>query len=489
MQQLKKIPFFLLLLPLFLCLHGALENHGFIKAGELLLPGLSILTAVLVLTGIIFLVTKNFQLATLISFFISLWYLFFGALHDFIKSHAVLSFLKSYSVLLPVLIVITVLWIFFLLRKKNLHPKLISYLNVLLLIYCCVDAYQLINKTVFVSQKTTVKQPAFFPNKVTQKPNVYLIVLDEYPGFRSLTDSFGFSNATFEEYLRANNFRVGDGIANYDLTYFSMSSILNMQYIQKDYEALQLTQSDFQRRGVEINNAAVPQIFKSLGYSIENYSIFDLADQPAVSSNNAFVLAHTKLLTDKILHNRIKRDIGDRLGKFIPFWKSDNFYRHDIDNKYTEKMLLQSAYTKTSTPKFVYGHFMLPHGPYYYDSAGNKNNFNQISDYTTWSNKALFISYLKYANTRVMHIVNNIIKNDPLAIIIVMGDHGYRQYGDGRLYQPFRYNNLLATRVPGKKPFVYSDSSSNVNWFRYIFNSQFGQNMPYLADTSIVLRH
>lgn len=489
MILLKKIPFFLPLLALFFCLHGALENHGFIRAHELVFPFFFISAFIGALTAVIFIVTRNFRLASLVSFFISLWYLFFGAFHDFIKNHISHSFLKSYSLILPVLFILTALLVYFLFRKKNLHPKLIHYLNILLLIYCSLDGVLLINKTISVTQKMELGPSVFNPAKVIHKPNVYLIVLDEYAGFKSLSDSFGFSNATFKEYLRANNFSMIEGIANYDLTYFSISSILNMQYIQKDYEALQLTQSDFQRRGVEINNATVPQIFKNLGYSIENYSIFDLAGLPAVSTDNAFVLAHTKLLTDKMLHNRIKRDLGDRLGKFVPFWNNDDFYQHDIDNRYTEKMLLQSATAKSAKPKFVYGHFMMPHGPYYYDSLGNKNTFSEISDYTKWSNKTLYISYLKYANAKIIHILNNIIKNDPQAIILVMGDHGYRAYDDQRLYQPLRYNNLLVTRVAGKKPFVYEGSRSNVNLFRYIFNTQFGQSMPYLSDTSVVLRY
>ncbi len=487
MQFLKKAPLYLFLLVLFFCLHGWLDNYGFIKAAEVIYPGLLILLAVITLTAIVFLFTRDILFASLVVFFISLWYLFFGALHDWIKDTAFLSFLKSYTVLLPALLIVTICWIIFLKRKRNLHSKLALFLNILLLIYCGVDIFSLTRLQV----QQAPKQAAvinFDQSKVMQKPAVYLLLFDGYPGFKNLKDSFGFVNDSLQHYLASRSFSTPPVSTNYDLTYFSMSSIFNMKYVKDDFDNMNLTQRDFQKRGVEINQGAIFPIFRSMGYGIKNLSIFEIDNEDPVSSKNSFVLAHSILLTDKILHNRMKRDIGDRLAKIIPFWPTDDFYQHDIDNKLTEKLLLEDIAIKKDKPQFTYAHFMMPHGPYYHDSLGNKNPFQQISHYTMWQNKPLFVAYVKYVNSRIYKMVDSIIAHDPYAIIIVMGDHGFRAPRGKSIYQPSRYDNLFAIHMPkemimGPKPF-----NTTVNLFPYIFNSQFGQSMAYLKDSAVILR-
>ncbi|MFM6924077.1 MAG: hypothetical protein ACKOU7_01120, partial [Ferruginibacter sp.] len=111
MKLFRKIPFFLVLLALFFCLHGSTENFGFIHFTEVLYPGLFIVAGIMLLTGILFLFTSNWLHASLIAFFISLWYLFFGALHDLVKSTPSLSFLKTYPVMVTLLLLLTVAWI------------------------------------------------------------------------------------------------------------------------------------------------------------------------------------------------------------------------------------------------------------------------------------------------------------------------------------------------------------------------------------------
>jgi hypothetical protein len=173
----------------------------------------------------------------------------------------------------------------------------------------------------------------------------------------------------------------------------------------------------------------------------------------------------------------------------LPFWKNKDFYYHDADNKRTEKKLISTVAEKKQGPVFVYAHFMMPHGPYYYDSSGNKNPFDKIANYTKWKDKELFVSYLKYINNRVERILSDIISNDPGAVIVLMGDHGYREYDNKGLDQPYRYDNLCAVRFPGNNHVNFKENRSNVNLFRYIFNCEFGQQIPYLPDSSVILRY
>jgi hypothetical protein len=489
MPLLKKIPFFLLLLALFFCLHGSIENFGFIRFTEVLYPGLYIVTGIILLTGLLLLFTRNLLHASLTAFFISLWYLFFGAFHDQVKSIDSLAFLKPYSVIIPILLLLTIGWILILKFRKSLHGRLAAYINMLMLIYCLVDIFILVKLQLTKPARLPVDSVKFDAAAVTKKPDVYLLVFDGYPGATSLKDSFNFTNDNLQQYLALNAFKPLPVFANYDLTYFCMASTFNMQYVKKDFHQLHLTQRDFQKRGVEINQAAIFTVFRSLGYQVNNFSIFEIDGLPPVSDKNSFLLSQAKLLTDKIFHKRLNRDVGDRLGRIIPFWKNRDFYQHDTDNKHAEDLLIRSATEKKQPPQFVYAHFMMPHGPYYFDSLGNKNPYEKISHYTRWQDKALFLSYLKYVNKRMINMVDSIVKHSPEAIIVVMGDHGFRSFNTTALYQPMRFDNLCAARFPDGKYYRMKDKWSSVNLFRYLFNSQFGQKIPYLSDSSITLRY
>ncbi len=318
---------------------------------------------------------------------------------------------------------------------------------------------------------------------------MFYLLFDGYPGLKSLKDSFNYTNDSLQNYFRSNSFKILPVFSNYDLTYFSMSSIFNMQYIKNNFDTIQLTQRDFQKQGSEINRAAIFPLFKSMGYTIENLSIFEVDDKPPVSVANSFLLAHSLLLTDKILHKRLQRDIGDRLAKIIPFWKNNDFYQHVTDNKLAEERLLNIATKKAVMPQFVYAHFMMPHGPYYFDSAGKKNPYQKISHFNMWSNKELFISYIKYVNQKITQMVDSIVAHNPGAIIIVMGDHGFRSFISNEKIQELRYDNLCAVRFPDNRYPAFKDKWSNVNLFRYVLNCQFGQHIPYLADSCVILRY
>ena len=88
MQLLKKIPFFVFLLVVFFCLHGSVENYGYLNSFEVLKVGAIIILCMAIPFLAIGFFTKNYLFASLVCFFIALCYLFFGAIHDWIKKQA-----------------------------------------------------------------------------------------------------------------------------------------------------------------------------------------------------------------------------------------------------------------------------------------------------------------------------------------------------------------------------------------------------------------
>jgi hypothetical protein len=391
-----------------------------------------------------------------------------------------------FSFLIGILVLLTVIWTVWLKKKKPMQEKMFLYLNVLLIIYCSFDGVLLITKS-GTSQKQRSARVPFNPALVRSKPNVYYLLFDEYPGYKSLKDSFAFANDSFFNYLHRQEFRVLPVFSNYHFTLFSMSSILNMKYVDPGYIPLDVSQHDFQLRINEIREAVVVDVFKSMGYDFRNYSIFDVDDQHSVADLNSFLPVHSVLITDKLLHNRLIRSTGWWLRKF-PLWRRKYLFQHEVNNQYSEKMLIKTAEDKKTKPVFCYTHFIMPHGPFYRDSLGNHNSDEQIDDEFTWT-RAAFLSYVKYTNTVIRSMVDKIIAADPGAIIAVMSDHGYRTYANKDTYEPFNYNNICAVRFPDKNYLDLREKWSNVNFFRYLFNCEFNQQLPYLADSTIALSY
>ncbi len=173
-----KIPYFLFLLVLFFCLHGSVENYGFLHVNEVIRVFAITSACVALLFLVTFGLTKNLLLASLVSFFISSWWLFFGAIHDLIKATPFLDFLRSYTVLIPVLLVLNIFIIRWIKRNKQLHPKLFLFLNILFLVFCLADGVLLTNRYFNYKEIRVAQAVKFNASKVRQKPNVYFLLFD-----------------------------------------------------------------------------------------------------------------------------------------------------------------------------------------------------------------------------------------------------------------------------------------------------------------------
>ena len=488
MKLLKKIPFFLLLLVFFFCLHGSVENYGYLDLSEVLWVGVVISGYVVAFFFILVILIRNKMLAALITFFTALWYLFFGAIHDGIKSIGWLHFMHSYSVLLPLLIVCNVVYIYLLKRRVAFQSKLFFYLNILLFVYCIFDGILLLNKHTADKNISNTSAVIFDTSKVKAKPNVYFIVLDCYAGYKSLQDSFGFKNDSFYTFLQQKSFKILPSTSNYDFTFYSMASTLNMEYIKGDFENKTASQKDIQLRFNDVRNATIFSTFSAMGYNIENYSFFDVQAKKGIYDNsNSFFPLHSFLLLNKIFHKRLLSDLGWMLhhGRFKIDWLTkEKIYRNDTYNTKALKLLHASILTPGTQPKLCYTHLLLPHEPYYKDSLGNYITLTEGAMY----NKALYVSYLKYSNSIIKSTVTSITNKDSAAIIIIMSDHGFNTQ-KVRYYTPSTYNNVFAVRFPNQKFDTSINEISNVNFFRYLFNAQFNQKIPYLKDSTIWVKN
>jgi hypothetical protein len=68
-----------------------------------------------------------------------------------------------------------------------------------------------------------------------------------------------------------------------------------------------------------------------------------------------------------------------------------------------------------------------------------------------------------------------------------MSDHGFRQFKEP-VDKKYYFSNLISIYLPDGNYSGFYDGMSNVNMFRAFLNTEFGQNLPILKDSTIFLR-
>ena len=98
-----------------------------------------------------------------------------------------------------------------------------------------------------------------------------------------------------------------------------------------------------------------------------------------------------------------------------------------------------------------------------------------------------YLGYLEYVNAGIKRLITNIQQNTGnKAIIIVMGDHGFREHIDLNLHSNFQ--NMNAVYIPGGDYHLLYDSISGVNQFSVILNTVFGQSLAMQKDSTVFLK-
>lgn len=486
-KSLRYKPFFVLLLSLFFMLHGLVEHYGVIDMTDI-----GILTVTyLAFTGGFYLLSwlffRNALKASILTSAIMASNFFFGAVFDFLKLHSPVRFFYKYNFLLGI-IVLSLIVLFIVLKKaKRPFYRLALFLNMLLLIYIIIDLGILIK---CVANPPANKLAIYDFTKNNQykiadscsKPDIYLLLFDEYASSRALKQRMGLDN-DIDSFLKANQFLVQEASkSNYEYTVFSMASMLNMCYHTHIKYVNGFGHDEVLECYRMIKENQVISYLSNNGYEIENLSIFDLAGAPS-HFDQTWLPLKTKMITEGTLVSRIIIDFGWWLNthKLLKWTYWDQFNNN--------QKLLQEVRTvstvKQKQPRFIYAHFLMPHSPYFVDRYGNKKADTTVFRESEVRKTGAYADYLLYVNTEIKKMVPALLRNtDSNALIIVMGDHGFRK---DSLTTPRLFQNLNAVYFPPKYHSQLYDSITNINQFPAIFNTLFHQNFPLQKDSCVYL--
>ena len=462
---------YLFLLPLFFVLNGLRVNPNVITWGDALRLFLFYEVAavlILLLFRFFFKETNKAALATFISLAV---YLFFGVVHDTLKKFVPIS-LTKYSLLLPCLFIAYFCFLL-LLKKEIIAKRLLAYLNTLLGILILLELIMSVQQTF----KQNDKAFSIAAKPGLPKPNVYLIVLDEYAGSAQLEHTFHFRNTIFLDSLLSLGFAVSkSATSNYSATPFSIASLLSMSY-NDELKNFDYTDQNLNYCYRKIAQSNVVAGFKSLGYRFVNLSIFDVQGEESQISKT-FLKAGTELITAQTLGSRLKKDlyvnfVSNNLRRTFLYKKMVMEDLHN--NELLYQKTVQQARTASLQPAFIYTHLLMPHFPYYYKSNGVLNDLSVMSP-ENLHNMTLYLEYLHYINKRILTLLNQILQADKESVILLLSDHGYRYANDGN----FVFSTLFASY--NAKGAMKNNASvvTNVNVFRQLFNQLFNTQFPLL---------
>lgn len=477
--------FFLLLLPFFFVLHGYIDNKEAMRFWEALQLFGEYALISLVIFGISFLLTRSRRKAALFAFALLFFHLFFGALHDAVKGLFPSLFVSKYVFILPFALLFFIGLLIYLRRTKKDFSRLAVYLNLIFLLLIVMDLPWL-----FATNKTPMTTVAGTTVCDTcDKPDIYLLIADEYADSASLQQIFGFNNNDFQNALRRRGFHlVENSRSNYNFTPFAMASLFQMNYLE-GIEGRNQNLSDRNKCYSWINNAGILNFLKQQGYEIRNNSMFNLANIPTAAPQNYIRIGKDMIVSHTLL-SRMNRDLRYHLA--LTFKLESEIHRLSYAMHHCNQLLLnrllEDVNTKTEKPRFVYTHMTMPHYPYYFRKDGQPNPIELLQE-GQQSGKKEYIEYLQYSNGLLLETIDRIVTNSKKPpIILLMGDHGFREFPEGfEKHAPFYYMNLNAVLLPDRDYSKFYNGISSVNQFRALLNTVFHQQLPYLKDSTILL--
>lgn len=333
-----------------------------------------------------------------------------------------------------------------------------------------------------LSQASSASGQALQSPGPANRPDVYYIVLDGYARADVLNQYYRFDNSSFVNQLESRGFRVSAASsANYNWTFLSLASTLNLDYLQAALPGRLDPQATDRTLVYEsIRDSATGRFLRERGYRIVHFQ----STWGATATNphaDREVRCEHQLYTNEFVRAVVE---GSWLGAF------GGKASVDLAQCHLANFRALGLEADKPGPKFVFAHFLLPHHPYLFDRDGrilrNATVSNQFEfQKRLWEDRAAYVSQLEYVNRMVLDSLDRIIERSGTPPIIVLAsDHGPNlSAGLSRADQAaVRLASFGAYLLPGAPPGLVPENGSAVNQFRRVLSHYFAANLPPLPD-------
>jgi hypothetical protein len=313
-------------------------------------------------------------------------------------------------------------------------------------------------------------------------PDIYYIILDSYGRSDLLQRNFGYDNSEFLAHLQQMGFYVAEcSQSNYNRTDSSMSSSLNMQYLQNlddDFRPENINRGSL---WASIKQSAVRYELESAGYKIiafaTGYAWSEITD---VDEYLAPSLVWSEL-TD--FETFLLRTTPARHFEDLGWINLDQIDGQRIRERTRLIFNSMEALAHMPGPKFTFIHILPPHPLFVFAPDGSPTDpaeflgEDRLYDFEAY--KRGYLNQVAYINDQMENALSTLISESTAPpVIILQGDHGpWLQSGADK------FKVLNAYFLPEQTGLLYP-TISPVNSFRLVLNAYLGADYPLLNDIS-----
>lgn len=465
--------------PLFLFAHNM--NELVFQPGIML----SRILIMLGFTGIICLFIKKIlkndpRYYILYSLFI-IWFFAYGNAHEFIRSYV---FIRVRYLVLAWFGLLLLLWpTLWFLKKTNTFNlnKIFNFISAVLIIIISLNiGYFFLNNR----SKLNIEHDIADSKMVTSnRPDIYYIILDSYMRADVLKEFYNYDNSAFIQNLEEKGFYVCDkSNSNYAFTGVSMSSSLNMQYINFLADSFGVSSNNKNALSALITNNKVQETVKSQGYKY--ISLGSWAN--ITSSDDRFKYLKLNECDISLLNLTILKPV------------SSSFYSSQVRNRILSAFDVLNETPQDTCATFTYAHILSPHPPFVFGPNGEETNL--FENIARMHLKESYIDQVKFLNKKVDTLLSGILSKSENCIIVLQADHGAGYIFDPTLTKA-DYNDLSEKFIKSQMGilnaiYVNQDCKKNiprdltpVNTFRIIFNHYFHSDYKLLDNKNYFSTH
>jgi hypothetical protein len=385
----------------------------------------------MVITLILWAATRDPVKSSLIASIVLLLFFSYGHFYQWSVARQIVWIRHSY--LLPFFLLILGILAFLILRTKNTLGRWVAFANVLfllLIVYASIPiARSLLAEVGSSGAKTSIQSPS----PTSNMPDIYLIVVDEYPRADVLQKTFQYDNSPFLNELTRLGFRVIPcSQSNYRWTIQALYAMLNLEYAPPDPndKFAYTNQTITNKLSKDIKNGFLVNSLRGKGYQLvafeTGYAFTELDDADVfMSSNRGETFSPFEIgLIDTTILSAVD-DLSVRVFATAPDSSkpSPRIPRSDPRYYYNIKMEGFNNLDKSLAlpgPKFVFAHLLGSHFPIALDKNGNFK-------YTKGMPTSGYLGQLEYTNKRLLASLEELIRTSSRPpIVLLLSDHGLK---------------------------------------------------------------
>lgn len=522
-------------------------NVDQVEASAVIRPMIVLIVFSLLIFLLFWLIFRNLHKAGLGTTLILVLFFSYGHVYNLLRDQVIAGYEPGRHRFLIITAGVLLAGGLFLIWRKIRHPeKATSVLNVIAVAMLILPLYQVISfyledpGEVSIVSERPINTSA--PIQEEGLPDIYYIVLDSYARADILESIYHHDNAGFINELNELGFFVADqSRSNYSQTTLSLSSSLNMDYVQTFMEPIDEHNLDKEPLRKAFKNSRVRDMLEAMGYTIvafdstiketqikdadeflswnndgkrdedlgstlQNIGVITPFEMIFIESSAGVIL--TNMASQCITLQEQAREVGGKInedrslscrlaGWMVPQldYPFSNL-RNNILYAFEELPNLGGV----NSPRFVFVHMLAPHFPFVFGPNGEFSyqtrafSLNEGGGFVG-SRQTYMDGYtdeLIYVNKELIETLEQIIANSKTPpIIIIQADHGaHANMVPGEpdpLPVPFyeeRFAILNAYYLSNCDAEQLYDGITPVNTFRVIFNACFGQDYSLLEDRS-----